>query len=176
MDEQRANPDDEEPIESEVKQQEVDPDHDPDTHRDDQRADEAVDRDREEHLTADREAFDLATQAKTREFDDAVPQRLSEVRASIEEAHRNDSNEIVMLEAIRLVHSMVGTAGSFGHHQISDTLRVVERVLRAAVDKPGDLLEEHWEMLYIAVDQLNQIHQLENPETIEIELELNIHS
>jgi chemotaxis protein histidine kinase CheA len=81
-----------------------------------------------------------------------------------------------MLEAIRLVHSMVGTAGSFGHHQISDTLRVVERVLRAAVDKPGDLLEEHWEMLYIAVDQLNQIHQLENPETVEIELELNIHS
>jgi hypothetical protein len=63
VDEQRANPDDEEPIESEVKQQEVDPDHDPD----DQRADEAVDRDREEHLTADREAFDLAPYRRRRE-------------------------------------------------------------------------------------------------------------
>lgn len=91
-----------------------------------------------------------------------LQQRIDEVRRSIEAAHHNSNNEIVLLEAIRIIHSLVGTAGSFGHDEISSSLAMVERVLRTAVEDPSNLLTEHWDLIVLAVDQLTRIHTLEN--------------
>ncbi|MCH7868390.1 MAG: response regulator [Myxococcales bacterium] len=111
------------------------------------------------------EAFERALQEKLDDFEAALQQRIDEVRRSIEAAHHNSNNEIVLLEAIRIVHSLVGTAGSFGHDEISSSLAMVERVLRTAVENPSNLLTEHWDLIVLAVDQLTRIHTLENPDS-----------
>ena len=113
------------------------------------------------------EAFEQALQERTRDFEAALLQRIDDIRASIEAARSNVANEIFLIEAIRLVHSLAGTAGSFGHHKISSALSIVERVLRTSADDPTHFRQEHWELVVIVVDQLKRIHVLAHPEAPE---------
>lgn len=70
------------------------------------------------------------------EFDQILPGRVQEIVSAVEQALAQTSfNKVLWQEARELVHKLRGTAGSFGHMQITEACATLEEQLNELIEQ-----------------------------------------
>lgn len=102
----------------------------------------------------DLEAARLQLQQLQREFVGRLPVWLADIRASLEQLTDNGGNAAALETLHRLVHSLTGSAGTFGMPELSDASRRVESGLSEAIRCGTPVGPETWQTLNEGVEQL----------------------
>ena len=88
-----------------------------------------------------------------------LPLRLEDIRAHFEQARAGDPDAFATLH--RLVHSLTGSAGTFGFHDLSMLARVIERSIKAQLSQANSLGTSDAQRLASKLGELETaIHQL----------------
>ncbi len=56
----------------------------------------------------------------------------------------DDEHGATIEAAQRVAHTLLGTAGTYGHHEFSEAMAIIEGACRALVQAPADQRAQHW--------------------------------
>ncbi len=90
------------------------------------------------------EVFQLKLQAIRKAYIKKLPGKLKEIQQSWQSLQGDANKATPLNELHRLVHSLVGSAGTFGFERLSTEARVVERALKAQLESEQPPSEGDW--------------------------------